>query len=1174
MVLALNDQLFQIFQIETKNNVMIFRFRFISSLIFLSLMGMFVIWGCNPTKLKKVDTTSDSYRKAVSAFYQGLAAAKTNHNNYAANQMLKATDIYPAEPAFWANLGVMALRQGNFDLAKKRLKKARTRAPDNANIVFLMGLMEKRRGNMQQALKYLKKAHKINPRNMKIVFAQVNILERQGRENADQVERLLKQILQKYPQNRVALIELARVAAQNGDQHRLRQTVKKLQQQEQPIPVQKRIKKINKAIDAGNTGDIAIHLTFLKNELQKSGSFQHEKELIQLPKSKIGFLFTHFLKLPQPTVHIAPADFNISFKTKKIAQPKKGSLVKAVSLRGQLKPDILQANNKKVIINGHQTLAFPGGDESQSGLHSIAAIDYNYDFRNDLAFAGEHGFRLYHQNVDTTFTNVTKEIGIPSSVINGSYQGVWSADIDLDADLDMVLAPTNGSPIVLRNNGDNTFKAMKLFKAVQNIVDFAWVDLDYDTDPDGIFLSKKGVLTIYHNNRSMHFQKLQLPKIPSEVEGMAVSDLNRDGSFDIVTINSKSNIQRFWYDKKKENWNITTVINTRSDRHNRLFIVDLDNNGGLDILVSSPSGSQIWLSKQDHQYEKLKADIPVYISSVTDLSGDQRLDLIGWSTSKKRPVKLINHGSKNYYAIVIRPRASGPTRGRKINAFGVGSVVEVRTGLMYQKLLTTSPLIHIGLGTHKKPGMIRILWPNGTLQANFTELSNGAIITNETFLKGSCPWLFAYNGHKMKFVTNAIWSGGLGIRLNAQKAHGVVTTADRIKIRGDQLEPKNGYYDVRITGELWEVYYFDKIGLMAVDHPDSVSIFVNGRFSVPPPSLKVYVTDRPHPIAKALDSNGNDVTALVSQRDGKYADHFGHTKYMGLAKKHFIEIDLGKNFPGPGKGTRWLLAYGWLMPTNSSINIAISQGSVERPKPISVQVPDGHGGWVTVKKNVGFPAGKNKMVMINLSDIFKYREGHRIRLVTSTETYWDQIRWARELPDTLIKTRILNSKKMELRYRGYSKVTKKNASSPSIPHYNKLRGTTQRWHAQTGFYTRYGNVAPLLKEVDNRYVIMGYGDEIRFHFKAPKPPKKDWSRDFVFIANGWEKDDDYNTFHSGTVRPLPSHNSDGYKMYEKLSTSLEEDPVYQAHKMDWVRYHTRYVTPEIFRQALLPKKNH
>ena len=42
---------------------------------------------------------------------------------------------------------------------------------------------------------------------------------------------------------------------------------------------------------------------------------------------------------------------------------------------------------------------------------------------------------------------------------------MWPADIDTDGDLDLVLAPRDGHPLVLRNNGDGTFTARDPFAA-------------------------------------------------------------------------------------------------------------------------------------------------------------------------------------------------------------------------------------------------------------------------------------------------------------------------------------------------------------------------------------------------------------------------------------------------------------------------------------------------------------------------------------------------------------------------------------------------------------------------------------------------------------------------------------------------------------------------------------
>ena len=72
--------------------------------------------------------------------------------------------------------------------------------------------------------------------------------------------------------------------------------------------------------------------------------------------------------------------------------------------------------------------------------------------------------------------------------------------------------------------------------------------------------------------------------------------------------------------------------------------------------------------------------------------------------------------------------------------------------------------------------------------------------------------------------------------------------------------PRDGIYDLRITGELWETYYYDWLQLMTVDHPQGTEIFTDERFVVPPVKLAITATETPHPIARAIDDRGNDVT--------------------------------------------------------------------------------------------------------------------------------------------------------------------------------------------------------------------------------------------------------------------------------------------------------------------------
>src|SRR5690625_5467044 len=92
--------------------------------------------------------------------------------------------------------------------------------------------------------------------------------------------------------------------------------------------------------------------------------------------------------------------------------------------------------------------------------------------------------------------------------------------------------------------------------------------------------------------------------------------------------------------------------------------------------------------------------------------------------------------------------------------------------------------------------MLRIIWPNGSVQAEFSELGMGETIFNEQILKGSCPWLFTNNGEEIQFVTDALWRSPLGLRINAQETAGVVQTFDRVRIAPDQLKERVGVYDL------------------------------------------------------------------------------------------------------------------------------------------------------------------------------------------------------------------------------------------------------------------------------------------------------------------------------------------------------------------------------------------
>jgi hypothetical protein len=79
------------------------------------------------------------------------------------------------------------------------------------------------------------------------------------------------------------------------------------------------------------------------------------------------------------------------------------------------------------------------------------------------------------------------------------------------------------------------------------------------------------------------------------------------------------------------------------------------------------------------------------------------------------------------------------------------------------------------------------------------------------------------------------------------------------------------------------------------------------------------------------------------------------------------------------------------------------------------------------------------------------------------------------------------------------------------------------WARHRGFYTRYGDVTPLLAAADDRFVIFGAGEKTSLDFDARALPALEhgWTRDYLVYLRGYVKDMDFYAAHAQTVTPLP-----------------------------------------------------
>ncbi len=1125
---------------------------------------------------------SPAYEDTARLFYRGLAALQVGLVDDAKREFTAAAAAAPGEPAPLANLGLAHLRLGEFEAARPAFLRAAELAPSNGQIAFLLGRLETARGERDEGIRHLRRAVQLAPGDPRVRMALIQEIEYAAAPGADdEAQRLLEEMVIVRPDNAALLVERARLSAKRGDGALLADSLAKLERfvASWPPDVVDQYQVLREAAAAGNPANAARAVAFLRNVLARVPAFQESRARVTPSAELIADPLYGFVRLENPAATPSAADRALAFSREVLttAPPAVWTGLIAVSLDGSQPPALFTTGSQhvqRIDPSGDRDgrpraappLPVPGGDPSSgAGPHSLTALDWNHDFLMDLVAVGPGGVGLYLQTAAGEFTDETTRAAGNGPALTGAT-AAWPADVEMDGDVDIVVGLRGQPSTVLRNNGDGTWRVTQPFPGVTGANGFVWGDIDGDADPDAAMIDDRGELHVLANRQAGVFDRIPSAGSSTGLTAIALGDVNADGVLDVVSVDSMGVIRRASLETgvwREETWARWTAAGEAA-RRTRLLLADLDSNGALDVVASHPAGTTIWLADEAFALTPLDAG-PVAaaeIAAASDLNGDGFVDLAGLENGQ--PVRFLGRGSRGYHWQVIRPRAQAAAGDQRINSFGIGGEVEVRSGLLVQKQVITGPVVHAGLGDHTRIDVTRIVWPNGVPQAEFDPAVDRPIVAHQR-LKGSCPWVFADDGTGLRFVTDFLWRSPLGLRINAQDTAGISQTEDWVRIRGDQLAARDGRYDVRITAELWETHYIDHVSLLVVDHPADVSVFVDERFARKAPALEVHPVRSLRPVMKAWDQTGRDVTDLVARQDGRYLTAFVRGQYQGVAGEHFVEMELDR----PAEAGQRLIAHGWVYPTDSSINVAMGQGGRVRPQGLSLEALTDSGRWVVVASDLGFQAGKSKTILIDLEPLARAGAAgaRRLRLRTNLEIHWDAIGVADRAPSAGLQLRRVAPDRATLGYRGFSVTRQEGRDLPELPVYDRLASTTPRWRDLVGYYTRFGDVRDLVLGVEDRYVIMNAGDELALSFPASPPPAAGWTRDFVLIGDGWNKDGDFNTGYSKTVLPLPRHGRPDYEA-ASLEPRLEDDPVYRRYPGDWQEYHTRFVTPRVFLQGL------
>ncbi|MBI1353897.1 MAG: tetratricopeptide repeat protein [Acidobacteria bacterium] len=720
--------------------------------------------------------------------------------------------------------------------------------------------------------------------------------------------------------------------------------------------------------------------------------------------------------------------------------------------------------------------------------------------------------------------------------LEGDYESCLFQDYDHDGDQDLLAV--GAKKTLLRNDGKDQWSPAELpLEQEQRGFAALGVELAEDNGID-LVVAHAGGVSVYQDRKLGVYDAPQAvagaPALAGPVSLEAV-DLDSDGDFDVVLTPGAGDSLILRNDEG------TLAMGPKIPR--ALAWGDWQNRGATDFV--RPEG--LALSRGGMRYEAgdsqgLPADLVA--AAAADLDGDGRVDLTVVDRSGQASFAFNRTPVKNAWASVSLTGVKSAVRAQ-------GARVEVKAGETYRKQLYLGAPLHFGLGDRDRIETVRITWTNGMIQNELEQPVNQLFAYEEKpRLSGSCPMIFTWNGKGFEYIGEVLGVAPLGASLGDGRFF-PVDHDEAIWIRGEQLEARDGFYDIRITEELREVAYLDEVKLLAVDHPAEEEIYLNEKFKAPPfPDFRLFRVNERQKVrpSRAVDHRGRDVLDRLRRRDGRTVDGFERT-FRNTAELHSIEFSLDGL---AGDRASRLFLTGWVDWADASTIVAGSQspdGGLRMPV---LQVRDERGEWRTVIEDLGLPGGQLRTMSVDLTGKF-LSSSRDVRIVTNLCVYWDEAFAADGVGELSEAPAGWRAAAAELAFRGFSgNVVHPQRLEPESFVYAELHPVSN-WNPTPGRYTRYGEVTELLEGIDDRLVVLGAGDELRLRFPAPAGgPPQGYRRDFVLLVDGWAKEQDANTAFGDRVEPLPFHRMSAYPYPE-----AEKSPQTREMADYFVRYQTR-----------------
>jgi Flp pilus assembly protein TadD len=1085
-------------------------------------------------------------QKAIELRNLGLAQLENEQAEPAETTFRQLVKIAADDPLPYANLAVAALRQQKSEEALRWIGQALAKAPGRADLLTIQGDIFQWSGREDEALAAYRKAAAAAPGDPEVQYA----LYRQASSTGDEaaMAESLGRLARLRPENLVVLLQSGQRAVRAGDRAGATRAFLRVRELlwQAPEAATAALDQVLGALEKGDAAAARGPATRLENVLKPTPAYQ--QSLRELFPGVQALPVERFADEPPPAEFGEPVP--VRFLAVALAgNATSGGALAVGDFDGDERPDLARVPAGGASPSLEVRRAASGWKPVQgpaaSGITGLVAADLDNDGRLDLIGHGPRGVSFWKGKGDGSFEEADAGLG----EARGAAAAVL--DFDLEGDLDLVVAGGERSELY-RNALQGPLEAIGRQALPGQLLNGAGAlaasDLDRDGDPDLAVAHGKGIAWIDNLRQGKLADRTASGGLGQSAPATAVAsaDLDNDGLPDLIAASAAGQGLALWRNRgsRFEPWRPAGLP---AGRFVSVIAFDGDNDGRLDLAAAGPGGL-VLLAQRRAQGRLVFRPFAVEGArgatalAAADLDADGDLDLVAAGPAGLH--RLENQGGNRNHWLAVRLRGLSQGNGKN-NLHGLGATLELRAGSAYQFREVTGQVTHLGLGQRRQADLLRVVWTNGVPQNRIQPRGDQRVV-EEQVLKGSCPFLYTWDGERFAFVTDLLWNAPIGLPVAAGKWVG----ADPEElVRVDGARAAGGVYRLRVTEELWEAAYFDVTRLWVVDHPAEVEVASSLRV-VPGSGEKgpdrVLASRGLRPVSGAWDGTGAEVTDRVRARDEIYAAGYPSSPYQGVAGEPWsFTFDLGE---APGRPLRLHLD-GWIFPADASLNLASSQRRDLAYVPPRLEVETASG-WEVLAPAIGHPAGKTKTLVVETPPLPP--GARRLRIVSTLWLAWDRLAWTTATADEApaVRARLLPAS-ADLRYRGFSEMLRRGPNAPHGYDYERVSEESP-WLPFPGRYTRYGDVRELLTEPDDRTVILAPGDEIDLAFDASglPPVPEGWVRTVFLESQGWDKDADRNTWEAQQMEPLPFRAMSGYPYAP--GESYPDTPELREYRERWL----------------------